>query len=73
MEWLEQRAVTDAPAECLPKFWKRYVGDILEIIPRGSTQALTDDLNQDDPTNSIKFTHEEESEGKIPFPRHPDL
>ena len=67
MEWLEQRAIADAPAECFPKIWKRYVDDILEIIPRGSTQALTDHLNQADPTNSIKFTHEEEAEGKIPF------
>ena len=67
MEWLEQRAIADAPAECFPKLWKRYVDDILEIIPRGSTQALTDHLNQADPTNSIKFTHEEEAEGKIPF------
>ena len=67
MEWLEQRAIADAPAKCFPKLWKRYVDDILEIIPRGSTQALTDHLNQADPTNSIKFTHEEEAEGKIPF------
>ena len=62
MEWLEQRAIADAPAECM-----RYVDDILEIIPRGSTQALTDHLNQADPTNIINFTHEEQAEGKIPF------
>ena len=37
-------------------------------LPRGSTQALTDHLNQTDPTNNIKFNHEEkEAEGKIPF------
>ena len=51
----------------VPKLWEKYVDDILEIIPRGSTQALTDHLNQADPTNSTKFTHEEETEGKIPF------
>ena len=67
MEWLEQGANADAPPPCPPKLWKRYVDDILEIIPRGSTQALTEHLNHADPTNSIKFTHEEETEGKIPF------
>ena len=31
------------------------------------TQQLTDHLNRVDKTNSIKFTHEEEAEGTIPF------
>ena len=30
-------------------------------------QQLTDHLNRVDETNSIKFTHEEEAEGTIPF------
>lgn len=37
------------------------------VIPKNTTQLLTDHLNQVDNTGSIKFTHEEESEGKIPF------
>ena len=47
--------------------WKRYVDDILEVIKTGTTQQLTDHLNRVDETNSIKFTHEEEAEGTIPF------
>ena len=41
--------------------------DVLEIVPRNTTQQLTDHLNQADPSGSIKFTHEEEQEGSIPF------
>ena len=67
MEWLEQRALATAPAECMPKLWRRYADDILEIIPEGTTQQLTDHLNTVDPTQSIKFTHEEEINGNIPF------
>ncbi|XP_072022972.1 uncharacterized protein [Amphiura filiformis] len=67
MEWLEQRAIANAPVACQPKLWKRYVDDILEIIARGTTQELTEHLNSADPTNNIKFTYEEEAEGKLPF------
>ena len=52
---------------CKPKLWKRYVDDILEIIKRGKVEALTDHLNGIDKTNSIKFTHEPEKNGQIPF------
>ena len=48
-------------------FWKPYVDEVLEIIKKGQVQALTDHLNQVDTTNNIKFMHEEEKEGKIPF------
>ena len=67
MEWLEQRALATAQRECMPKLWRRYVNDILEIIPEGTTQQLTDHLNTVDPTQSIKFAHEEESNGNIAF------
>ncbi len=67
MEWLEEQAIHTAPTECKPRLWKRYVDDILEIVKKGSTERLTDHLNQVDPTTSIKFTFEEEQEGKIPF------
>ena len=52
---------------CKPKLWKRYVDDILEQIKAGETRNLTDHLNTVDDTGSIKFTHEEESDGTIPF------
>ena len=67
MEFLEQHAIATAPMDCQPRLWKRYVDDVLEIIKKGQVQALTDHLNQVDTTNSIKFTREEEKEGKIPF------
>ena len=67
MEFLEQQAIASAPLACKPRLWKRYVDDILEIIKRGSVQQLTDHLNTVDDTGSIKFTHEEESDGSIHF------
>ena len=50
-----------------PKPWKRYVNDILEIIERGKVEALIGNLNGKDKINSIKFTHELEKNGQIPF------
>ena len=41
--------------------------NILEIIKRGKVEALTGHLNGIDKTNSIKFTHEPEKNGQIPF------
>ncbi|XP_072035701.1 uncharacterized protein [Amphiura filiformis] len=67
MEWLEKEAVATAPLDCKPKIWRRYVDDVLEIIQNDSTQKLTDHLNSVDPTGNIKFTFEEEDQGKIPF------
>ena len=67
MEFLEQRAIATAPIECKPRMWKRYVDDVLEIINNGKVDQLTEHLNQVDTTGNIKFTHEQESEGQIPF------
>ncbi|XP_072051971.1 uncharacterized protein [Amphiura filiformis] len=67
MEWLEKEAVATAFLDCNPKIWRRYVDDVLEIIQKDSTQKLTDHLNSVDPTGNIKFTFEEEDQGKIPF------
>ncbi|XP_071944448.1 uncharacterized protein [Antedon mediterranea] len=67
MEWLEREAIATSPLDCKPKLWRRYVDDVLEIIKKDSTQKLTDHLNSIDPTGNIKFTFEEENQGKIPF------
>ncbi|XP_071956011.1 uncharacterized protein [Antedon mediterranea] len=67
MEWLEREAIATSPLDCKPKLWRRYVDDVLEIIQKDSTQKLTDHLNSIDPTGNIKFTFEEEDQGKIPF------
>jgi hypothetical protein len=67
MEDQEQRAISTAPIDCRPKFWKRYVDDIMEKVDNGMTQKLTDHMNQVDHTGSIKFTFEEEKDGSLPF------
>jgi hypothetical protein len=40
---------------------------VLEIIKQGEVENLTTHLNSIDPTNSIKFTYEQEQDGSIPF------
>ena len=67
MEHLEQKLLSTAPEELKPKLWKRYVDDILEVIRRGTAEALTQFLNGLDDSGSIKFTYEEEHGGKLPF------
>jgi len=67
MEHLEQKAVATAPIECKPLFWKRYEDDILEKVKRNTTEQLTNHLNTVDESGSIKFTHEDEKDGSMPF------
>ena len=67
MEDLEQKAIDTAEDGSKPKLWKRYVDDTLEVIKKGNAEKLTEHLNTIDETNSIKFTHEEETDGSIPF------
>jgi len=65
VEWLEKQAIATAPVECKPKFWKRYVDDVLELTKKGQVRNLTDQINTIDSTGSIKFTYEEDKQ--IPF------
>ena len=58
---------SQAPEICKPSLWKRYVDDILEKVKKGTTGMLTDHLNTIDDTGNIKFTVEEETEGKLAF------
>ena len=67
MEHLEQVAIATAPINYRPRMWKRYVDDILDVIKTGMTQHMTDHINRVDETNSIKFTHEGEAQGTMPF------
>ncbi|XP_072041861.1 uncharacterized protein [Amphiura filiformis] len=67
MEWLEQQAIATAPLDCAPKYWRRYVDDVLEVIRKDTTEKLTDHLNKVDETGNIKFTYEEEKDCSIPF------
>ena len=69
MEFLEQEAIANAPPplDFRPRLWKRYVDDILEIVKNNQIENLTDHLNNTDPSGSIKFTYEKETNGQIPF------
>ncbi|XP_072039403.1 uncharacterized protein [Amphiura filiformis] len=67
MEWLEQQAIATAPLDCAPKYWRRYVDDVLEVIKKDTTEKLTEHRNKVDETGNIKFTYEEEKDCSIPF------
>ena len=67
MEDLEQRAMASASGELRPTLWKRYVDDTLEVIKRGKVDEWSAHLNNMDPTGSIKFTHEIETDNTIAF------
>ena len=66
MQDLKQRAMESAPDDLRPKLWKWYVDDALEIIRRKVVE-LPEHLNRMDSTESIKFTHEKETDNSIPF------
>ena len=67
MEFLEQQVIATAPVLCMPRLWKRYVDDILEIVNEDQVDNLTEHLNHTDPTDIIKFTYEKDSNNSIPF------
>jgi len=67
MKWLEKQAIATAPVECKPKFWKRYVGDVLELIKKGQVRNFMDHINTIDLTGNIKFTYEKEEDKQISF------
>ena len=67
MENLEREAIDSANPDCKPCFWRRYVDNTLSIIKKGQASNFTDHLNTIDKANSIKLTHDEYLEGKMPF------
>ena len=67
MEDLESKAIPSAPEEVGLSLWKRYVDDTLEKIKRGQVIPLTEHLNGIDVTGNIKFTYDQENEGKLAF------
>jgi len=60
MEWLEKQAIATTLVECKPKFWKRYVDDVLELIKKGQVRNLMNHINTIDPTGNNKFTYDED-------------
>ena len=67
MEHLEQRAINTAPEDLKPRYWKRYVDDVLAIIRRGKEKELNQHLDSIDASGNVKFTHEEMTDNRIPF------
>ena len=63
MEDVEQRAL--ATTDVHPQFWKRYVDDACTVLPADDVQKFLDHLNGVE--QSICFTVEVESDGKLPF------
>lgn len=49
----------------LPKRWYRYVDDIFSIVKREDLPKILEAINSIH--RDIKFTHEEEADGKLPF------
>ena len=62
MKYFEQHAIAT-----VPPLWKRYLDNISEIIKKRQVDNLNQHLSEGDGTRNIKFTYEEENEGKIPF------
>lgn len=48
-----------------PRFWRRYVDDIFAIVKRNNIREIVEWLNNISAT--INFTHEMETNGKLPF------
>ena len=67
MKALEQKSIATAHMDCRAKLWLRYVDDVLEIVRKDIVQKLTDHIKTIDESESIRFTYEEETEGKLPF------
>ncbi len=44
LEDLEAKAIATAPLEAKPKFWKRYVDDIFDIVKKDQVKVLNDHL-----------------------------
>lgn len=64
MSKLEREASKE---EWFPRFWSRYVDDVIAIIKKGEATKINDKLNDLFP--SIKFTHEVEKKWKTGIPR----
>ena len=63
MENLEGKAF--ASCSMTPRLWRRFVDDIISVVPKSCGELLLQQLNKQHPR--IKFTMEEEQEGSLPF------
>ena len=65
MEFFEGLAFTQAPDECRPRIWKRYVDETFCILRKGTVEKLLNHLKSLRPT--IQFTVEVERDGSLLF------
>ena len=65
MKIFEEQAIESAP--CKPKIWKRYVDDTFAILDRDRVDVFLRHLNSQQPSISIRFTEEIESNSKMAF------
>ena len=66
MEHLEEKAFHTAGLDLTPRFFKRYVDDILAICQDGKEKLFLNTLNEVF-KGTVSFTMERENEGKMPF------
>ncbi|XP_071944775.1 uncharacterized protein [Antedon mediterranea] len=66
LEWLGEEALKTANTEIKSLIWKRYVDDVLAVVPEGAADNLNYHLNSIDPTHNITFT-EHMTNSTIPF------
>ena len=65
MEYFEDLALSQAPDDCVPRIWKRYVDDTFCILKKDAVQEHLSHLNSLRPT--IRFSIEVERDGSLPF------
>jgi hypothetical protein len=63
--FMSELEIKASKSEWFPRVWYRYVDDVFAIIKKGTGEKTKENLNNLSP--SIKFTHEREDDGKLPF------
>jgi hypothetical protein len=56
-----------ANKDWFPKFWVRYMDDVLAIVKQGTEKKILNNLNNNTIFPSIRFTMEKEKQGSLPF------
>lgn len=63
MQKIEQQIFDTLPVQIL--LWKRYVDDIIAIVPKSATEGILAHINGIN--QAIQFTCEKESNNQIPY------
>ena len=63
MQKIEKSILTNPPSQ--PLIWKRYLDDIITVLPRNSTEEFLNFINSIN--SDIKFTVETENNNKLPY------